>query len=103
MSDRIHQLIDTVREKSILLKDQVASERSENQRLKQEIDELKQSIASRDEKISGLEVKVVELNDHIETVKKENITVESASKGMSNEQIDELVKEIEYCITQLKK
>lgn len=103
MSDRIHQLIDTVREKSILLKDQVASERSENQRLKQEIDELKQSIATRDEKISGLETKVVELNDHIETVKKENITVESVSKGMSNEQIDELVKEIEYCITQLKK
>ena len=51
MSDRINQLVDTIREKAILLKDQVASEKAHNQELTQEIQTLKQEMSSRDEKV----------------------------------------------------
>jgi uncharacterized coiled-coil DUF342 family protein len=102
MSDRINQLVDTIREKSILLKDQVASEKAKNKELTQEIQTLKQDVFSRDEKLSELNSTITELNDGLKAAKEQNITG-SEGNGVSEEQIDELVKEIEYCIGQLKK
>ena len=102
MSDRINQLVDTIREKSILLKDQVASEMSKNEELTQEIQTLKQEVASKDEQVDELNIKIAELNDGLKTVREQSITGSDGS-GISDEQIDELVKEIEYCIGQLKK
>jgi len=102
MSDRINQLIDTIREKSILLKDQVASEKAKNEELAQEIQSLKQEVSSNDEKVGELNSKITELNDGLKTAKEQSITG-LEEKGISDEQIDELVKEIEYCIGQLKK
>ena len=102
MSDRIHQLVDTIREKSISLKDQVASEKAKKQELEQEVQNLKQEVSLKDGKVGELSSKVTELNDDLKTVKEQSITG-SEGKGISNDQIDELVKEIEYCIGQLKK
>ena len=102
MSDRINQLIDTIREKSILLKDQVASEKAKNEELTQEIQTLKQEVTSKGEKVDELNSKITELNDGLKAVKEQSITG-SEGNGFSDEQIDELVKEIEYCIGQLKK
>ena len=102
MSDRIHQLVDTIREKSILLKDQVASEKAKNQELEQTIQNLKQEASLKDGKVSELSAKIIELGDDLKTVKEQSITGQEGA-GLSDGQIDELVKEIEYCIGQLKK
>ena len=102
MSDRINQLIDTIREKSVLLKNQIASEKANNEELTQEIQSLKQEISLKNEQVDELNSKITELNDGLKAVKEQNITG-SEGKGISDEQIDELVKEIEYCIGQLKK
>jgi uncharacterized coiled-coil DUF342 family protein len=102
MSDRINQLVDTIREKTILLKDQVASEKAKNEELTQEIQTLKQDVSSRDEKMGELNNKITELNDGLEAAREQSIT-SADGNGVSEEQIDELVKEIEYCIEQLKK
>lgn len=102
MSDRIHELVDAIREKSILLKDQVASEKTKNQELEKDIQRLKQEVSSKDGQVDELNSKITELNDDLKTVKEQSIT-ESEGNGISDGQIDELVKEIEYCIGQLKK
>ena len=102
MSDRINQLVDTIREKAILLKDQVASEKAHNEELTQEIQTLKQELSSRDEKVDELNTKITELDDGLKAAREQSIG-SSGGNGVSEEQIDELVKEIEYCIAQLKK
>ncbi|NRA13077.1 MAG: hypothetical protein HRT57_14095 [Crocinitomicaceae bacterium] len=102
MSDRITQLVDTIREKSILLKDQVASEKAKNEELTQEIHTLKQEVSSRDGKVDELNNKITDLNDGLKAAKEQSITG-SEGNEVSQGQIDELVKEIEYCIEQLKK
>ena len=102
MSDSINQLIDTIQKKSLLLKNQIASEKSKNEELTQEIQSLKREVSSKDEQVDELNSKITELNDGLKAVKEQNIT-SSEGKGISDEQIDEVVKEIEYCIGQLKK
>jgi uncharacterized protein YoxC len=103
MSERIDELIETIREKSILLKEQVASEKSKNEELTQEIQNLKQEISSKDGKVDELNEKIGELNESVKTAKEQSITSSEVTTGVTDEQIDELVKEIEYCIEQLKK
>jgi uncharacterized coiled-coil DUF342 family protein len=102
MSDRINQLVDTIREKTILLKDQIASEKAKNEELTKEIQTLKQDVSSRDEKMGELNNNITELNDGLKAVREQSI-ISADGNGVSEEQIDELVKEIEYCIEQLKK
>ena len=102
MSGRINQLVDTIREKFILLKDQVASDKVKNEELTQEIQALKLDVSSKDEKIGELNSKITELNDGLKSAREQSI-ISAEGNGVSEEQVDELVKEIEYCIEQLKK
>ena len=102
MSDRINQLIDTIREKSILFKDQVASEKSKNEVFAQKVEELENEVVLKTEKVLELNARVTALNEEVKTVKEQK-TAGSDRRHISDEQIDELVKEIEYCIGQLKK
>lgn len=102
MSDRISQLLDQVREKSILHRDQLVAERSKNETLHSEINTLKTSLSDCTSKIDAL-------NTEVETLKKAQIAskeqnaVATPETGVSDKQIDDLVKEIEYCIGQLKR
>lgn len=102
MSERINELIETIQEKTNLLKGQVASEKARNEELTQEIQNLKEQVSLKDEKVTELNEKVSELNESIKVVKEQSIS-SSEVTGVTDEQIDELVKEIEYCIGQLKK
>jgi uncharacterized coiled-coil DUF342 family protein len=103
MSDRINQLIESIREKSMLLKDQVANEKRSNENLQQEIQGLQQEIAQKNEQITGLKARIDQLNENIQSAKEQNIEQASPNNMLSDEQIDELVGEIEYCLGQLKK
>ncbi|MBL4863002.1 MAG: hypothetical protein JKY09_08310 [Crocinitomicaceae bacterium] len=102
MSDRINQLIENIREKSLLLQERIASKQSTNQQLKLENQDLKQRISSKEERIVELEEGIIDVNASIKAANEQNI-VEPTENGISDVQIDELVKEIEYCIGQLKK
>lgn len=102
MSDRINQLIESIREKSMLLKEELVSEKQNNEKLQQEIQDLKAQSELKDQKVTELNVKIAELNESITKTKQSSID-DSKDSGISDEHIDELVKEIEYCITQLKK
>ncbi|XOV67129.1 MAG: hypothetical protein ACFHU9_16030 [Fluviicola sp.] len=106
MSARVHQLLDEIREKSVNLKSQVAAERAKNETLSAEISELKNEMRSKAEEVESLQTKVSELSANIESFKEQSVNSEAAAqKGavLTNEEIDALVKEIEYCIKQLKR
>ncbi len=104
MSARVHELLDEIREKSIKLKDQVATERAKNATLTAEVSELKAEMSGKSQEVENLKGKVSELTDNIESMKEQRVNTTSETKAtLSNEEIDALVKEIEYCIKQLKK
>lgn len=101
MSEKVSQLIDEVREKALGLKDSLSAERSRVNNLEAEIQNLKIQIS---EKEKDLREKVEEIEGLKSDLKKmETISIPvQAESGISDEQIDELVKEIEYCIAKLK-
>lgn len=106
MSARVHQLLDEIREKSVKLKSQVAAERAKNEALSTEISELKLEIDSKKQEVEDLQNKVSELSANIESLKEQSVNSESSSQTgavLTNEEIDALVKEIEYCMQQLKR
>jgi len=106
MSARVHELLDEIREKSVKLKDQVTAERAKNATLTAEISELKSAMESKSQEVENLQSKVSELTDNIETLKEQSVNTNSEAPNgatLSNQEIDALVKEIEYCIAQLKR
>ena len=102
MSDRVNQLIEDIRGKVDLMKGKVTAEQNKNSELSQEIESLKAKLQSKENEVLQLNGKIQDLETEKNDLESKNIAV-PAENGVSEEQIDELVKEIEYCITQLKK
>ena len=102
MADRINELIKNIREKVSQLKSQLSVEKSKNETLQEEVNQLKLQLTSRQTEVESLESKIVNLQSDIVKAKEQSVN-HSPETSVSDEQIDELVKEIEYCIGQLKK
>lgn len=101
MSDRIHELVDGIKEKVSLVKSQLASVNSQNASLQNEVETLKTQLAQKGEELDQANSTVSELEAKLITNNEQDVKV--FETGVSEDQIDELVKEIEYCIGQLKK
>ena len=98
MSDKIHQLIDSIREQHSRVNEQLLLEQSKNEMFQGEIEKLKSQIENQLEEFSSLKNEL----DLAKNEQKEQIITSSKDTMISEEQIDELVKEIDYCIGQLK-
>lgn len=101
MTERIEQLMSELRSTSLELKDRLKTEQAKlteleakNQVLNQEIDGLKADLEANSKQIQLL-------SSELDLVKNNSGQV-PAKQSVSKEEIDELVNEIEYCITQLK-
>jgi uncharacterized coiled-coil DUF342 family protein len=102
MTEHIQQSIGLIREKVTSLHGQVQHERVQNEALKAEITLLANQLVALKEENDQLLTSVDQLNSALAAAKSQ--VVESVpSSRRSDEQIDELVREIEYCISQLKK
>ena len=102
MTDTIQQIIEKIRSKSIEIHSQLIKEREKNIALEAENVALKAQLTDMADTQKVLNVEMSELKIALETAK--NQVVETPiSKNRKDEEIDELVKEIEYCISQLKK
>ncbi len=102
MSDRVYKLIETLQEKILLLKGECVLERSKNDELTAKNKALSSELAEKAITIESLNEQINELNQKHSEAKEQNVG-QTDESGISDEQIDELVKEIEYCIGQLKK
>lgn len=101
MSERVNQLIEEIREKSLRIKNSLSAERSRVSTLESEIEKLKAAISEKENEIQKGMEELEKLRNDSKTVQIESIPV-SKENEISGEQIDELVKEIEYCIAKLK-
>ncbi len=103
MSDKIHQLISTLRENFMSISEDLLAERSKNQRLNEEISELKDEIQTLKSDNHSLKVALDNFRKQKNDEREEFKLQTQQNTMVSEEYIDELVKEIDYCIGQLKK
>ncbi len=101
MSDRINAILVEIKGKVNQLKDSLSIERSENEKLRLELVELKEQLETKEKEASELQSKFADLSRTMNE-KNEQVVGDSNGKYISEDEIDEMVKEIEYCIGQLK-
>ncbi|MBL1281154.1 MAG: hypothetical protein COA33_012825 [Fluviicola sp.] len=102
MSDQIQKLIASIREKFSQVKGQLSAEQSKNEKLQNEMEELKSQLDAQNDKVNSLENELQDAKSNKNDLSEQNIT-SSEGTMITEGQIDELVKEIDYCIGQLKK
>ena len=100
MSDRVSQLIDSIKSKALELHQELQSERIKSNHLEEELMKIKSEINAKSAEIELSQKKITELGDQIKTLSEQKVDLSSVN-DISDEQIDELVKEIEFCIAQL--
>ena len=113
MTKQIQEIIDDIRSKKNVLNELLKSEKqkaanfeAENFRLNTLISKQEKEILQWNEKSAALKIELEDVNKDLEGLKEE-LQIASQSKPTEklvdkNVQIDELVREIEYCIGQLK-
>lgn len=102
MSDRVSKLIDSIREKAVQLHQELQNERSKNEQLGEELDALKSELNTKSVEIQAAYEKIAQLGDQVKTLSEQKVDQVRTGNDISDEQIDELVREIEFCIAQLK-
>lgn len=102
MSDRVNELIEEIRGKATSMKQLISVEKEKNSGLAQEIEALKHELSSKETEVTQLKGEIASLKNDL-SAKNEQSIERSTGNEISDEQIDELVKEIEYCIAQLKR
>lgn len=103
MTERIQEIIDEIRLKSKALHHQLVTERETNKSLHTEIQTLQEIEQDLKKNEVAYLQEISDLKMTLEVAKSKVVEVSDPSLGKKDEEIDELVKEIEYCISQLKK
>ena len=101
MSEKVNQLIDEIREKSLSIKDSLSAERTKVESLETEVENLKNKISEKENDLKNKVSEIESLRNDMSSMETKSIPVQKES-GITDEQIDELVKEIEFCIAKLK-
>lgn len=103
MTESIQRKIEQIGEKVKSLHTLLIDQRQENERLQAELEKSKSDFTAKEEELALNRTKLNALQEELTSQKEQN-TVSSVPASQFNEsEIDELVKEIEYCIGQLKK
>ncbi|MEY3236942.1 MAG: hypothetical protein RI883_1043 [Bacteroidota bacterium] len=102
MTDRIQNIIDDIRHKSVALHQQLLDEREKNSVFQSEVQLLTESMELQKQEEIKLLSEISMLKAELEMTKSQ-VVENSHPSGKKDEEIDELVKEIEHCISQLKK
>lgn len=103
MTERIQHSIESIRLKSKALYNLLIVERETNKSLLTEIQTLKGIEQDLKKNEVAYLQEISDLKMALEVAKSQVVEVSVPSVGKTGEEIDELVKEIEYCISQLKK
>jgi hypothetical protein len=102
MPDQINELIDAIREKVSFLHNQLSIERANNEKLRGENETMKNEILLKEKEIDANQARISNIEKGMIATQGQGVIV-AEEKVVSEQQIDELVKEIEYCIAQLKR
>ena len=103
MTEKIQQIIDDIRQKMAVLDHQLTEVRASNAVLQAELNESNIQLEKSKNEGESLVQAVNELKIALEAANNQVVEVDRPTQGRRDDEIDELVKEIEYCISQLKK
>ncbi|MBU2018063.1 MAG: hypothetical protein KJ941_00335 [Bacteroidetes bacterium] len=103
MTEKIQQKIDQITKKVSALQHNLAIQVDKSERLSSEIDSLKATIGALEEEIQAKESELISLSEKMMVTTEQNATSSTDFNPQRDNEIDDLVKEIEYCIGQLKK
>lgn len=111
MTNRIQHIITEIRSKQNDLMNMLQAEKEKNAQSLEKIEELEKKLQEMEQENSMISTKNATLHAEIETLKVTNEQLisnassevqNSVQRSVDHVQIDELVREIEYCIGQLK-
>lgn len=102
MSDRVSKLIDSIKGKAVQLHQELQNERAKSADLENELSALKSDLNAKSAEIQASKEKIAQLGDQLKTLSEQKVDQPTSGADISDEQIDELVREIEFCIAQLK-
>lgn len=102
MTLKVQQLISEIQGKLAIIRQNKETQQEENQSLTKDLQSLKVTLQEKEKQWMRKEE---EWNQSLETVRGdgEQTAPKSTNPAWSAEEIDEMVKEIEFCISQLKK
>ena len=102
MTDNIQKIIDQIHSKSKALHKVVLEERDKNGHLNSEIERLNKLLDEKNEECFSLSKNLDSVQSALSLAENKVIENPGQTIGKSEQEIDELVKEIEFCIEQLK-
>ena len=102
MTEKIQQLIEDIRLKYKTLYSQLIEERTLRLDQNAELTSLKEQNSILNSKINEFEIENLKLKLDLETIIQERIEERNSNLKIRNQEIDDLVREIEHCINQLK-
>lgn len=102
MTDNIQKIIDQILSKSNFLHKIVLEERDKNSHLNIEIERLNKLLSEKNEECLLLSKNLDSVQSALSLAQNKVIENPGQNIGKSEQEIDELVKEIEFCIEQLK-
>ena len=102
MTEKIQHIIDGIRLKCKALYSQLESERVLRLAQEAELSTFKNEIQLLKDEKNNFEVTINKLKEELNLIEKQRIEEKQASLRDRNEEIDDLVREIEHCIKQLK-
>jgi hypothetical protein len=103
MTESIQRKIQEISGKMKILHTHLLNERSKNAILIDDLASLKSELQEKKEVLMAKDIQISEKDSQLEKMNEQN-TVSSPDESLNrSHEIDELVKEIEYCIGQLRK
>jgi predicted nucleic acid-binding Zn-ribbon protein len=102
MTEKIQHIIDGIRLKCKALYSQLESERALRLEQEAELTTIKSDFQVLNNEKNELEDTISKLRLELESIEKQRVEEKQASLRDRNEEIDDLVREIEHCIKQLK-
>ena len=103
MTEKIQHIINDIRFKSNSLHSQLVYERERAKELEVELNEVTSQKNVLESEKTYLNESVIKLKSELETIFKQRVDEENSIIESRNQDIDDLVREIEHCINQLKK
>jgi hypothetical protein len=102
MTEKIQDTIQAISRKAVRIGEALCSERSKNEILQEEIHRTKEQLAEEIAAVGQLKMEIESLKSALHLAENKVVDIPVPVKGRNEQEIDELVKEIEFCIEQLK-
>jgi chromosome segregation ATPase len=102
MTENLNNLISDIRSRSLHLAGLLHTERAQHEVLQGEINRINEQLKAEQALVMQLQQEVDRLTDALAEAQNKVVEIPAAPKGRNAEEINALVKEIEFCIEKLK-